>query len=580
MFNGIKKRNLCVASWLWCFKSSRDTYRLGDNLDLVKKIAVLDDDEEVQDPYDWYMKKYDTEPDYSELMKSLAKTQAERNEILKPYFEPDEDSDEDDKKPSKAHVAIAKMIKDGYIRVVITTNFDKLLEQALTDEGITPTVISNTDQLKGATPLVHSSCTIIKVHGDYMDNRIKNTDDELSNYDDEMKEFLDRIFDEFGLIICGWSADWDIALRDSIYRCKNNRYSAYWLKKGNVSERAKQLISFKKAEVIDIQSAEAFFPELLEKLNSLNDLTMREAPLTVDLASATLKRLLPEKKNIIRIHDIILDETKRVFARIEELDWSIKPDNDIIKQRVEQIEAICEILLNLFAIGIYWGDMTYHTIWQKSFLLLLNMNVTENENRPYTIWTNLNNYPALLLLYIIMIMSIESEDYQLLYKIMHDTKIKKEYSSDLIPAFIRLDPENVIDKSTCNDALFTKAKKVPISERVYDVIRKPIENIISNEIRYDIIFDKAEYFYSLNQWYYYAKNRDGSDIGSSYARYGKFGYKTWDYDSFVKRTWDKEISQDDEWFALKAKFFNGKNFTFTQCYQNFNRWLLQRPGLH
>jgi SIR2-like domain len=65
------------------------------------------------------------------------------------------------------------------VRVVITTNFDRLIENALREAGVEPTVISSEDAIAGATPLVHSQCTIIKIHGDYLDARIKNTDAEL-----------------------------------------------------------------------------------------------------------------------------------------------------------------------------------------------------------------------------------------------------------------------------------------------------------------------------------------------------------------------------------------------------------------
>jgi hypothetical protein len=57
--------------------------------------------------------------------------------------------------------------------------------------------------------LTHSHCYVLKLHGDYKDARILNTDQELSAYPDGYNRLLDRIFDEHGLIICGWSGEWD-----------------------------------------------------------------------------------------------------------------------------------------------------------------------------------------------------------------------------------------------------------------------------------------------------------------------------------------------------------------------------------
>lgn len=70
--------------------------------------------------------KYSADPDYSDIVGQLAVTPTERQALLLPYFTPDENGD---KEPTKAHRSIAKLIKDGYVKVVLTTNFDRLLEK-------------------------------------------------------------------------------------------------------------------------------------------------------------------------------------------------------------------------------------------------------------------------------------------------------------------------------------------------------------------------------------------------------------------------------------------------------------------
>lgn len=108
------------------------------------------------------------------------------------------------------------------------------MENALRDVGIEPTIVSSVDDLAGAEPLTHTQCYILKLHGDFMDARILNTDLELSEYPAAFDGLLDRIFDEFGLIVAGWSGDWDRALRAAILRAPNRRYSSYWLTRGQV----------------------------------------------------------------------------------------------------------------------------------------------------------------------------------------------------------------------------------------------------------------------------------------------------------------------------------------------------------
>ena len=151
---------------------------------------------------------------------------AERQSLLRGYFEAsDEERAEGIKGPTAAHRAIADLVASGSIRVIVTTNFDRLLESALESAGVSPLVIATTDQAVGAPPLAHNACTIIKVHGDYLDTRTRNSDAELALYDPAIDALLDQVFDEYGLIVCGWSGEYDIALRAAMERCPSRRYT-------------------------------------------------------------------------------------------------------------------------------------------------------------------------------------------------------------------------------------------------------------------------------------------------------------------------------------------------------------------
>ena len=151
--------------------------------DLVRRVATAQGIEEQNDWATWYVKAQGKEPNYSDLLAQLAVTPAERRSILHSYIEPGEDDREEGRKvPTAGHKAIARLVQQGYIRVIVTTNFDRLMESALRDIGVEPTVITSPDTLQGAEHIIHSDCYILKLHGDYKDARILNTDDELSAY--------------------------------------------------------------------------------------------------------------------------------------------------------------------------------------------------------------------------------------------------------------------------------------------------------------------------------------------------------------------------------------------------------------
>jgi NAD-dependent SIR2 family protein deacetylase len=143
-------------------------------------LAAKKGEEPESDPKGWYRQKFGEEPKYGQLLDNLASTPAERRNLLRPYFEPTpEESEQDFKVPTVAHKAIAALSKMGYIRMILTTNFDRLTEIALNNERIVPDIISSEEHLEGGIPYTHSKCYVVKLHGDYLDPRIKNTPEEL-----------------------------------------------------------------------------------------------------------------------------------------------------------------------------------------------------------------------------------------------------------------------------------------------------------------------------------------------------------------------------------------------------------------
>ncbi len=77
-------------------------------------------------------------PSYSALLSELAPAPADSVAVLRSYFEPsDEDRARDLKVPTDAHRSIAELVRRGSIRVIVTTNFDRLLARSKT-KGSSP----------------------------------------------------------------------------------------------------------------------------------------------------------------------------------------------------------------------------------------------------------------------------------------------------------------------------------------------------------------------------------------------------------------------------------------------------------
>lgn len=286
-------------------------------LDLVRKLAEISGEQYESSPEAWYLSKYGREPDYSALLDAIARTPAERQQLLRGYWEASQqERDEGAKQPTDAHRAIASLVARGYVKVIITTNFDRLMEIALADSGVVPTILSTPDQVHGALPLIHTRCCLFKIHGDYLDTRIRNTPQELAVYPPEFDILLDRILDEFGLVVCGWSADWDEALRNAMFRAPSRRFAAYWTVRGCPGQAAQRLIDHRGAQVVKIQDADTFFKSLHGHVQSLEEFS-RPHPLSSESAVASLKRYMGETRFRIQLTDLVIDEVEPTSPHLQ-----------------------------------------------------------------------------------------------------------------------------------------------------------------------------------------------------------------------------------------------------------------------
>lgn len=397
-------------------------------IELVRKVAALQGANCEPDPAGWFFKTTGKEPGYSELLDAVAKTPAERQQLLRSYWEPtEEEREEGAKVPTKAHRAVADLVKLGYVRVILTTNFDRLLEIALQDVGIQATVLSSPDHIDGALPLVHTPCTVVKIHGDYLDTRIRNTPEELATYPDAFNRLLDRIFDEYGLLIAGWSADWDDALRAAMTRAPYRRFTTYWASRGSPSAKAADLIARRGATLIEISDADSFFDTVSEQVKALEEFS-RPHPLSTEAAVATLKRYLSEPKYRIALDDLVSREAENVAAATTgpAFDVTSRDTNGAaILARLKSYEAPSATLIRMAFVAGQWCEGAQVNPWAKALAKLSLRRAQEGS----VIWLELQRYPATLLLYAFGLGAVATEQWAPL-QAMFNTSVVREHRED------------------------------------------------------------------------------------------------------------------------------------------------------
>lgn len=541
-------------------------------LDLIRRLANAQGANCEPDPVAWYLNTFHEEPNYSKLLHDIARRPSERSQLLRLYFEPNEDERQQGvKTPAAAHKAIAKLAEAGYLRVIITTNFDRLIEKALEDVGVVPTVISTPDAAQGALPLTHTRCTIVKVHGDYLDTRIKNTPEELSTYNIRIRRLLDRIFDEYGLIVCGWSAEWDTALRASIERCKSHTFATYWTLKGDLSDSAKALIDLRQAQIIPISSADSFFHEIEEKVESLSEFD-RPHPLSAKIAVVTMKRYL-EEDNKIRLHDLVMGEVEKLHdnTAIQYFptgEPTFTPEE--LTRRVQKYESLTEILQSLMITGGYWGTVELGSLIARG---LERLSDSLGNQSGYEVWYRLQLYPALILMYSAGLASLVAMKYETLASILLKPQNKFE-ASGAQPLILIISPTHVMETNIGRQLPKHERQYFPLSEHLFETLAEPLKEYLPNQKNYDDTFDRLEFFWALTV----------ADLNLQVQKYhwipiGRFGWKYGNYGYQINQVIKQEIEQQGEnWLPLKAGFFGGTVERATKAFTTVIEYMNNRAG--
>ena len=499
-------------------------------LDLIRKLAKLHGETSDPDPEHWYREKFNQEANYSDLLDALAKKPAERQQLLRAYWEPSEQEREDEEKqPTAAHRAIAALAAQGFVKVIITTNFDRLVETALNDEGVVPTVLSSPDQVQGALPLIHTQCCVFKVHGDYLDTRIRNTPAELDEYPPEFDQLLDRIFDEFGLIVCGWSAEWDEALRSAFIRAPSRRFTTYWAARGEPGDKAQKLIDHRKAQVIPIEDADTFFQTVQQNVESIEEFS-RPHPLSTEAAVASLKRYIVESRYRIQFSDLIDQTVERVIELTSGEAFAVPDDPNLSSERVTACvrgyEKACSTLLAMALTGGFWAEEEHYSVWQRALQYLVSRTPSSGSGFGVSgiiqdTWLELQRYPATLLLYALGLGAVEADRLRFLKHLLATTlrgRRQEDVSAvQILPPFCLFSGGGQIMQHLEG----MDRRHAPLNDWIHDTLQSHAELIIHDNNRYTLVFDKLEILMALSYAYH-----DERSLDRYWAPAGAFGYRS------------------------------------------------------
>ena len=185
--------------------------------------------------------------------------------------------------PALGYLCLGALIIEERINFLNTTNFDDLIKAGVyaIDAGYSIKMISSAIENSIGFNLNDGFPTILKLHGDYLVDHLKNTSEELQVLEKSINLKLQEGLHEKGLFVIGYAGN-DNSVMTVLEKIVNQGglpYGIIWCKTKDsiLSERAEKLMEFacsknEQSGIVEIDS----FDDLMYRLYFIMNLSMRE----------------------------------------------------------------------------------------------------------------------------------------------------------------------------------------------------------------------------------------------------------------------------------------------------------------
>lgn len=149
-----------------------------------------------------------------------------------------------DIKPSLGYLCMGELIVNGKIDLVSTTNFDDLVQAGVhsINPGFSIKTISSAVSNSVGFALNEGFPNIIKLHGDYLFDKLKNTESELQKLEDKIADIWKTSIKQNGLIVIGYAGNDNsvMSVLEGLINEGGIKKGVYWCKPrgSNLSIRA------------------------------------------------------------------------------------------------------------------------------------------------------------------------------------------------------------------------------------------------------------------------------------------------------------------------------------------------------
>ena len=216
---------------------------------------------------DDYLKKqhwYEKQNEYSYLFENLFDQPSQRREFIESIIV--------NAKPSWGYIYLVNLLKKNIFNTIFTTNFDDLINEAcfIFSNDVRPIVCAHDSSIRSIR-ITSKRHKIIKLHGDFLFDNIKNTSRELETLEQNTRDKFKQYASEFGLIVVGYSGN-DRSVMDTLNLLLPHEeffpHGIYWcIRNGdNPSDDVINLQRFPKVKLISIDGFDEMFADIHEEL--------------------------------------------------------------------------------------------------------------------------------------------------------------------------------------------------------------------------------------------------------------------------------------------------------------------------
>jgi len=380
----------------------------------------------------WFKDTFGEPATFQRLLKELGVFEGNRKDGLKKFiYRPNEDGNPVPGIPTEAHRAVARLVKSGMLSLIITTNFDMFMEEALKGENVPYEVITEESDVRQMS-VFPDRCRVLKVNGDFERGTLRITPEDLKHYPPAIEDYLRRIFGEYGLVVCGWSGIFDTHLSEILCAADiPRRYPVFWCRRNGEpvpSEICEALLP----NGVDIEDADAFFTALETVIERF---ARFEPRMTLSAAAAVRKAkdALRQEKPELVLPDLIHEETDRVLASLTDKGRyraDIIDGREFYTAMLREHEGIAAPLAAMVATVAQYDDRMFIDLVTDTIERLINVprvtpEISEIQNRGQMTEQDyieglrrLQYYPAVLVIYASGIAAVRTKHFNTLEAVL------------------------------------------------------------------------------------------------------------------------------------------------------------------